>query len=346
MREQYFAAANTYNGFKSYFMEVFNPYEYERIYVIKGGPGTGKSNMMKKIGSYFAEKGCDTEEIYCSSDTSSLDGVICKTKNKKIAVLDGTAPHETDAKIPGAIDEIINLGENWDAQWLIAKKDDILPLNIEKSRAYKTAYSYLKIAGTASSFILDIIKDSFDYKESKALAKQFCQEINPITSEKSKIRLISSFGKNGLYSLESAKQLSKNVFYIVGDIFPAMLLLLEISDFLYTMDVSCVRFPTALNPDYLDAIYIPSSDIVFMIGDGEGYNADALIKSTCEYDSERIKTAKGLWDISLTEAKRWFGIASDLHFRLEKIYTQAMSFEKNDALLSKKLDEMQNILEV
>lgn len=346
MVEQYFAAANTYNGFKSYFMEIFNPLEFDRIYVIKGGPGTGKSNMMKKISSYFSKKGCGIEEIYCSSDPSSLDGVICKTERRKIAVLDGTAPHETDAKIPGAIDEIINLGENWDTRWLIAKKEDIIPLNTEKSRAYKTAYSYLKIAGTASDFIMNVVKDSFYYKKSKALTKQLCQELSPQTKENSKIRLVSSFGKNGSYSLETLKQLSKNIFYISGEVFPAMLLLLEISGFLYTMDISCTRFPTALNPDYLDAIYIPSSDILFMIGDGDGLNADSLIKESCGYDSERIKSAKGLWDISLTEAKRWFSIASDLHFRLEDIYTQAMSFDKNDALLAKKLDEMQNMLEV
>ena len=45
----YFASANSFEGFKSNFAKIFAPEEYERIYIIKGGPGTGKSSLMKRI---------------------------------------------------------------------------------------------------------------------------------------------------------------------------------------------------------------------------------------------------------------------------------------------------------
>lgn len=344
--QRYFAAANTYRGFKSYFSEIFDPKEYARIYVIKGGPGTGKSSMMKKIAATFVERNCDIEEIYCSSDPHSLDGVICENGSKKIAVLDGTAPHETDAKIPGAIDEIMNLGENWDARWLSAKRTEITALNKEKSTAYKTAYSYLKIAGEAADFIISVTSEAFDFKEAKSAIKSFCQELNCENNEHDKIRLISSFGKHGAYKLDTVDNIAKKRVMISGDEFPVMLLTSEISKYLYALGISCIRFPSALNPSYLDAIYIPCADTVFIIGDGEGINAEEMIGKTPGYNSERVKNAHSIREVALLEAKRWFSIASDLHFRLEDIYSSAMSFDKNDALLTKKLEEMQNILEV
>ncbi len=343
--EKYFAAANTYNGFKSYFADVFNPAKFNRIYVIKGGPGTGKSSMMKKIGAHFWDKGCKIEEIYCSSDPHSLDGIICEQSDKRIAVIDGTAPHETDAKIPGAIDEIMNLGDNWDTRWLSAKKDDILALNREKSTSYKTAYAYLKIAGEAADFIMNVFKRNYDYKESKAVVCEFCQYLIHDNEKNIKTRLISSFGKQGRFKLNTLENLASKTIGISGDEFGAMLLLSEISNHLSSLGISRTEFPTALSPDYLDAIYIPSCDTAFVLN-GDGINVDELISKYTDYDSERIKSARGIRDIALTEATRWFAIASDMHFRLEDIYSRAMSFEKNELLLAKKLEEIDNILEV
>ena len=44
----YFAAANTYKGFESFFDEIFNTEKLERIYILKGGPGAGKSTLMQR----------------------------------------------------------------------------------------------------------------------------------------------------------------------------------------------------------------------------------------------------------------------------------------------------------
>ena len=127
--KKYFAAANGFYGFRSYFGTVFDRKEFDRVYILKGGPGTGKSTIMKRILAAFEENGFDCEIILCSSDPSSLDGVIIKTNETKVAILDGTAPHEEDTRYPGAIDEIINLGEAWNEKTLINHRDEIVNLN-------------------------------------------------------------------------------------------------------------------------------------------------------------------------------------------------------------------------
>ena len=45
--KKYFASANTEKGFVSYFDEIYGV--LDRVYIIKGGPGTGKSHFIRNI---------------------------------------------------------------------------------------------------------------------------------------------------------------------------------------------------------------------------------------------------------------------------------------------------------
>ena len=119
---EYFAFMNTSEGFRSFFDDIFDPVVLDAYFIIKGGSGTGKSTIMKKIGDYFEKRGHLTERFCCSSDINSLDGVLI---DGRIAVIDGTAPHTTDPKYPGAVDEIINLSECWDKAKLKNRKKEI-----------------------------------------------------------------------------------------------------------------------------------------------------------------------------------------------------------------------------
>ena len=87
-----------------------------RIFILKGGPGTGKSSLMKDAGTVWSEKGYDIEFLHCSSDPDSVDGVIITSL--QVAIVDGTAPHVIEPKLPGAVEEYINLGEAWDSKAL------------------------------------------------------------------------------------------------------------------------------------------------------------------------------------------------------------------------------------
>ena len=49
LAKRYFAAANSAYGFHNSFCEIFSPDKLQRVYIIKGGPGTGKSYLMKNI---------------------------------------------------------------------------------------------------------------------------------------------------------------------------------------------------------------------------------------------------------------------------------------------------------
>lgn len=52
-----FAGSNSSKGFYSYFDYIINPDDAKRIYILKGGPGIGKSSFMKKFGSKMSSQG-------------------------------------------------------------------------------------------------------------------------------------------------------------------------------------------------------------------------------------------------------------------------------------------------
>ena len=77
---KYFLAANSCRGFVSEFES--NCDQNFSTYIIKGGPGTGKSSFMKRV----AEKSNETAILCpCSSDPESLDAVIFE-KSKRFVV--------------------------------------------------------------------------------------------------------------------------------------------------------------------------------------------------------------------------------------------------------------------
>ena len=86
-----FPGGNTSKGFYSFYRYVLPQDDAKRILCIKGGPGTGKSQLMKKVATHFNKKGYTIEYHHCSSDPNSLDGILVKELN--IALLDGTSPH-------------------------------------------------------------------------------------------------------------------------------------------------------------------------------------------------------------------------------------------------------------
>ena len=102
MIREYFLGGNTSKGFFSYYDYLANGEEFNKIYIIKGGPGTGKSTTMKEVGNWGEKKGFDVDYIHCSSDPNSLDGVIIKDIG--VAMVDGTSPHIVDPKNAGVVE--------------------------------------------------------------------------------------------------------------------------------------------------------------------------------------------------------------------------------------------------
>ena len=111
MEKGYFASCNSFDGFKSYFDRIFDSRNFDRIFVLKGGPGTGKNTLMKRLVKAFSKDSVNVEKSYCSSDVNSLDGVIIENDEKRVAVYYGAADTVVGMAF-GYIDEIIDFIKN------------------------------------------------------------------------------------------------------------------------------------------------------------------------------------------------------------------------------------------
>lgn len=136
-----FPGGNTAYGFHSFYEHLI-PADANKIFVIKGGPGVGKSSFMKRIGEEMLSRGYNVEYHHCSSDNNSLDGVALPDLG--IALLDGTAPHVVDPKHPGAVDEIIHMGDYWNEIAIRANRESVLTITKEIGRLFRKAYGYLR----------------------------------------------------------------------------------------------------------------------------------------------------------------------------------------------------------
>ena len=138
-----FLGANTPNGFVSHFTGMTD--RVSRLYIIKGGPGCGKSTAMKRIAGACEEAGMNVERIWCSSDTDSLDGILLPELD--VMYVDGTAPHTLEPGCPGARDGILDFGAFWDERILTENRREIEAAAGAVSDCYRRAYHYLSAVG-------------------------------------------------------------------------------------------------------------------------------------------------------------------------------------------------------
>ncbi|MBP2654680.1 MAG: hypothetical protein H6Q73_2249 [Firmicutes bacterium] len=169
-----FPGGNTPQGFFSYYNYII-PVDANRIFILKGGPGTGKSTFMRKIGEAMISQGHDVEFHHCSSDNKSLDGLVIP--DLQVAFIDGTAPHIVDPKNPGCVDEIIHLGDFWDEKGIVPHKKTIIDYNAEISRNFQRAYRLLNAAKSIYDDIAAINSSALDIAEANRVAEELIEKI-------------------------------------------------------------------------------------------------------------------------------------------------------------------------
>ncbi|MHC1694497.1 MAG: hypothetical protein AB9835_04320 [Eubacteriales bacterium] len=334
----FFASANTSRGFYCLFGKIFSPDELRRIYIIKGGPGSGKSVIMNKIADMAADKGYDTECFLCSSDINSLDGVIIPSLG--VAVLDGTAPHTTDPLYPGAVEVLVDLVSFMDKTKLAEHKDYISGAIKSKSADFKNAYQYLAAAGNIDRSISDSISGAFLYdKAEKSIGRlldniKHNSKISDSVEQKITNRFISSISGSGFTHLDT---LTKDSYvYSLRDKYNSSYIYMDIlARCVKESGMSAILCPNPLVCESYDAIYLSDYKICFIAcgeeEDEECHNKiinmerfidDDYVKANKQKLRFAVKCREALMDGAYESLKG----AYTKHSELEKLYTGSMDF--------------------
>ncbi len=148
LTETYFLGANTPEGFRSEYGGLQSDPRIRRLLILKGGPGCGKSTLMKTLGARAEEYGWAVERILCSSDPDSLDGLVIPELG--LALADGTAPHVVEPALCGCGANYLNLGRYYREAELRPMLPAIRAAKAANAACYGPAYGCLRAAGALS----------------------------------------------------------------------------------------------------------------------------------------------------------------------------------------------------
>lgn len=328
----YYAAANTGNGFRSLFAEIFAPAGLSRLYIIKGGPGTGKSTFMYGIGRAAEERGLDAEYYYCSADTGSLDGV--KMPSLGVAVIDGTSPHAHEPRYPGACEKIINLGENFDCEKLAKNRAEIEKLSDECSACYKRGARFLSAAGETERLRLEVAARSFDFEKARKAAKRLLAKAKP-ANEGYAERYISALGTRGSAHICNKPARGERAVCVSGKYGAEKLFLAVLAGEAEKGGYTVTRFPDVLLHDYTEGVYIKELSARFTAQEesAEELNAMRFVHAAVLAENRgKLRFTEKCREALLQGALAELAKMGKTHDELEKYYICAMDFSKSDAL--------------
>ena len=356
----YFAGSNTLYGFYSLFSYITTE-KTKRFVIIKGGPGTGKSTIMQKISRQAQDAGFDVELFYCSSDPDSLDGL--SIPDLGFAIVDGTAPHIIDPQVPGAYDEIFNLGQCLDVVKLRAHKDTIQQLSLQKKNWFTQAYQYLKEAGTVLEKLRWLTGQAMDYQAVNCMTQKLLSELTaalpPPQAKPCERRLFAGAVTPAgfINHYPSILQKAKRFYLLTGEHGSGKSFLLErIRQTIKLTGHSLEVFCCPLDPRRIDAIIIPVLKTAFVkvtyphtfalepthrIEEQTTIALSRYAKASLlrHYAAEREENTERLWYL-LGKAVEMLGGAKRKHGQLEKYYLDAMDYSHSAALQDKLLAEI------
>ncbi len=325
--KRYFIGANTSTGFVCNMSDILAG--LKRIYIIKGGPGTGKSTLMKRIAEDAKNQGFCPELYYCSSDSESLDGLVIRELG--VGIVDGTAPHALEARYAGAKEVLIDIGRYLDCDALSERISEIKLLSDEKRELFETVYKYLGLCKTLRAERDKAVKYCFKHEKAEAVVTRIMRRYGGGDEFLQIPRQIYSLGMNGVAVLPTYVQLCDDVITVSDTrgfakyIFELFMRQAEKKNLAVyvsrdqTLEITSMMFPTL---------------------------GLAVLSSPCERDSARVINTERFADRSSVTEKRGtlrflsklekelmlrvsklFECIKEKHFALEDIYINAMDFD-------------------
>ncbi len=332
----YFLGCPTSDGFSTHIRELISAPEYT-TYIIKGGPGTGKSSLMKRI----ANELCDIDMpdlYYCSSDPASLDAVVF---NKlKVIVIDGTAPHVVEPVYPGVSQILVDLGSCWNGSELMKNKEKVIDATVCNKKYHDLVKRYLKAIVSLNDDVYTLADECINQSKLEGYCERVAARLfsrKKQDSGKLSYRQITSITPNGVLTHENVFE-GMNVFKIEDDFCAVSDKILKALaryavEAGYNVIVSTSVFHSC---DTYEHIVIPELNTAFATGE---IDASARINALRFYDRlalrekrKRMAFDRGVAAELIAASVAALKKAKEIHDELESYYINAMDFDKVSAV--------------
>lgn len=335
----FFLGANTPAGFYSLYDQMLPRGEARRVFLLKGGPGCGKSSLMKRVGAALEEAGEPTEYIRCSGDPDSLDAVIFPRLGA--AVVDATAPHVIEPQLPGVVESYVNLGRFYDHAALAGQREEIAGATAGYKDHYKRAYRCLTAAA-------QLAEDNRSLLLSPALKAKALKRARGILSREVKRtgrqqgtvkqRFLGAVSCQGQLCLfETVDALCRKVYELRDTYGLAGEMLSSLATGCMAAGYDVILCPCPLFPDRAEHLLVPELGLGFVTSTpslpypGKPYrrvrvDAMADVEQLRRYKA-RLKFARRVESALLDEGMEALGQAKEEHDALEKLYNPHVDFE-------------------
>ncbi len=351
---KFFITAQTPSGFKSYIDELANPSVYNKLYVIKGCAGSGKSTFIKKATSVLRNDNSVTELIYCPSDVTSLDAAIFK--EQKIAFADATNPHILEPGFLGFFERVVSLYDYYDNLKLVEIKDEIEKVSKIEEMHQKRSENFIKAAGFLLSSNQSIASRCILNDKLVNFITRLCIREIKKTDNKDPLlhkRYLSTITGDGIFMFSDTIEKICDKLYVIEDEYGAVsgMVLKAVEKMALSMGYevySCIC-PLSLS-EKIEHLFVPKLNLGFTTSNKFHPYKNAYykkIRTDRFLDKEMLsrysyrvgfqrKAAREL----LLEAAEFKKLWLQEHKELERLYLSACDFEKREKYMDEILTEL------
>lgn len=340
---QYFLGGNTADGFFSIYDNFVSPKDGDFLWIIKGGPGCGKSSFMRMIGAAAERAGLDVEYVLCSGDPESLDGVYIP--ELKIGYMDGTAPHVTDARIAAVDSAYLDLGAFYDREAIAEYKTELEKLFAENKNQYTKAYSLLSAAGSLRRGWLNSLsgyeaKNKAQARIESLAAREFGKKARNMGSVKRRF-ISSNTYKGEMHLTETEQCLCQRLYSLENRYLLGSHCIERLADRAMSSGYDIYLCPDPLTPEFYEAMFVPGLSLGFVCKNRNDITSTEIsrnirLDNMVSSESRReLKACERLTDSLKSSAYEALSEAKKYHDLIEVIYNPHVDFDGVYALVEK-----------
>ena len=337
---RYFLGANSPQGFYSLYDQLIDPKLANAIYILKGGPGCGKSTLMRRIGARAEELGEQVEYIQCSGDPDSLDGIVLH--GAKTAIVDGTAPHVIEPRYPGVVESYVNLGDCYNKAALAPLRQQIIECMAGYKDCYKRAYRCLDAAAEIAEDMRSILATpDLEAKVSKLAHGILSREVRSAGCGTGQVvqRFLGAVTHQGqLTYYATADVLCKRIYMLEDSYGLSHLMLTHLLSGMTHSGFDVIACPSPMAPDRLEHLIVPELSLGFLsFRPGSVYHRrpyrrihmDAMADpDLIRRSKSRLRFSRKVSSALIDEAVESLAQAKAMHDDLEALYNPHVDFDR------------------
>ena len=239
-----------------------------------------------------------------------------------------------DPVYPGAVDEIVNLGDHWNQKYLQENRDEIKGLTQEISQTFNLAYEKLANAEKLRKVLFSELAGDMNEKEVSSCAEDLIKEI--FYGNLPEIRHFFAAAVTPLGWMGYAQELSTAC--------PARYVLKNgkagvVSKILHMLAGAAIErghnvdiYHHTMEPDAIELLVLPNIGVSLVDGECVGITELASDHIINIFDEPINNEIEADWRHIVDEAAASIAEAKEIHNKLEAFYIKAMDFEAVDKI--------------